>query len=82
VQDALEQRSPHVSTETANEKRRWGRIPQAVDYSGLSRTSLYKLAGIHRGLFRKHGVATVVDFQMLDAILEAAPTAKLSNNAA
>jgi hypothetical protein len=81
VQDALEQRSLHVNIETTNEKRRWGRIPQAVDYSGLARTSLYKLAGIHPGLFRKHGVATIVDFQMLDAILEAAPAAELSNNA-
>jgi hypothetical protein len=59
--------------------RRWGRIPDAVDHSGLSRTSLYKLAAVHEGLFRKHGSATIVDFQILDEILEAAPPAEISD---
>jgi hypothetical protein len=58
--------------------RRWGRIRDAVDYSGLSRTSLYNLAVVHPGLFKKHGSATIVDFRILDKILEAAPAAELS----
>jgi hypothetical protein len=58
--------------------RRWGRIPAAVDHSGLSRTSLYKLAADNPGLFRKHGAATIVDFQVLDKILEATPPAEIS----
>jgi hypothetical protein len=58
--------------------RRWGRIRDAVDYSGLSRTSLYKLAAVHEGLFRKHGASTIVDFVILDRILEATPPAEIS----
>jgi hypothetical protein len=57
--------------------KRWGRISEAVAYSGLSRASLYKLAIEHPGLFKKHGSATIVDFSVIDRILEAAPTAKL-----
>ena len=63
-------------------KRRWGRIPQAIDYSGLSRTTLYGLAAIHRGLFKKHGAVTIVDFDILDRILEASPDAEISPSAA
>jgi hypothetical protein len=58
--------------------RRWGRISTAIEYSGLSRTSLYKLAAIHPGLFKKHGAATIVDFEILDRILEASPAAEIS----
>jgi hypothetical protein len=62
--------------------KRWGRIPEASSYSGLSRSSLYKLAITHRGLFKKHGSATIVDFRVLDRILEAAPAAELPSDAA
>jgi hypothetical protein len=58
--------------------RRWGRISDAIDHSGLSRTSLYKLAAANPGLFKKHGSATIVDFQILNKILEAAPAAEIS----
>jgi hypothetical protein len=58
-------------------KRRWGRITQAIDYCGLSRTSLYTLAARHTGLFKKHGSATIVDFNVLDKILEANPDAEV-----
>jgi hypothetical protein len=61
--------------------RRWGRISDAIDYSGLSRTSLYKLAAANRGLFKKHGAATIVDFEILDRVLEASPAAELSASA-
>jgi hypothetical protein len=71
-----------MSPEATDNGKRWGRIPDAIERSGLGRSYLYKLAAEHPGLFRKHGAATIVDFQILDAILEAAPTAKLSNNAA
>ena len=71
-----------MSPEATDNGKRWGRIPDAIERSGLGRSYLYKLAAEHPGLFRKHGVATIVDFQILDAILEAAPIAKLSNNAA
>jgi hypothetical protein len=66
------------SISSVGEGRRWGRISDAVNYSGLSRTSLYNLAATHRGLFKKHGSATIVDFQILNEILEAAPAAEIS----
>ena len=66
------------STASTGGGRRWGRIPNAIDYSGLSRTSLYKLAASHPGLFRKHGAATIVDFEILDQILETSPAAEIS----
>ena len=34
------------------------------------------------GLFRKHGAATIVDFNILDQILEAAPPAEFPEPAA
>ena len=63
-----------MSTKPTNpEQRRWGRIPDAIKHSGLGRSYLYILAANNPGLFCKHGAATVVDIQMLDAILDAAP---------
>ena len=59
-------------------RSRWGRIPRAIDYSGLSRTSLYELAALHKGLFKKQGTATIVDFDILDRILETSPDAEIS----
>jgi hypothetical protein len=57
--------------------RRWGTIPQAVDYSGRSRSRLYELAREHEGLFVKDGTSTVVNFGVLDRILEELPAAKI-----
>jgi hypothetical protein len=67
-----------MSLENSGEKRRWGRISQAIDYCGLSRTSLYTMASRNAGLFRKQGSATIVDFNVLDRILDAAPNADVN----
>jgi hypothetical protein len=67
-----------MSIPSTGRRKRWGRIPEATDYSGLSRSSLYKLATLHRGLFKKHGKATIVDFHVLDRIPEAAPAAEIN----
>jgi hypothetical protein len=53
--------------------RRSGRIPDAIEYSGLCRTALYDLSKQHVGLFKKYGAATIVDFSVLDAIIESLP---------
>jgi hypothetical protein len=58
--------------------RRWSRVPQACDHSGMSKSSLYKIASQNPGLFRKHGRSTFVDLQMLDKIIEDAPPAELA----
>jgi hypothetical protein len=56
---------------------RFGTIPSAVDYSGRSRSRLYQLAAIHEGLFRKDGKSTLVDFAVLNRILDTLPVAKV-----
>jgi hypothetical protein len=63
---------------TAERRRpRAGKIRSAVEYSGIGRSRLYELAIKHRGLFRKNGNATIVDFNVLDAIIDALPHAKI-----
>jgi hypothetical protein len=59
--------------------RRFGTIPSAVDYSGRSRSRLYQLAARHEGLFRKDGKSTIVDFAILDQILDGLPVAKIKD---
>jgi len=56
---------------------RFGCIRMAIDYSGLGRSKLYVAADKHPGLFRKNGSATLVDFDVLDRILDALPTGKM-----
>jgi hypothetical protein len=64
------------STQPAGQ-RRFGKLPAASEYCGLSRATLYELAPKHPGLFRKSGTATLVDFRILDAILDALPNARI-----
>ena len=54
---------------------RFGRIKTAVAYSGIGRSTLYELREQTPGLFRKNGKATLVDFDILDALLDALPIA-------
>ena len=58
-------------------RNRFGKIPTAVGYSGISRPKLYELAAAHPGHFRKNGKATLVDFRLLDEILDGLPVAKI-----
>jgi hypothetical protein len=53
------------------------RIPEAVEYSKISRSRLYELAGQHPGLFVKNGSATLVVVEVLDRLLDAQPAASL-----
>jgi hypothetical protein len=53
---------------------RSGSISAAVQYSGVGRSSLYLLAAKHAGLFRKLGSKTIVDFRILDQIIDGLPT--------
>jgi hypothetical protein len=61
----------------ASMRPRFGRIPTAVAYSGVGRSSLYELAAKHAGLFRKHGKAVLVDLEMLDQLVLAMPAAEI-----
>jgi hypothetical protein len=63
---------------------RFGRIPQALSYAAISRSRLYEWARARPTLIRKNGSASIVDFDILDAILDDLPLAdlKLSDDAA
>jgi hypothetical protein len=61
-------------------RRRWVRPKQAEVDGPLSKSSLYKLAALHPGLFRKHGRCTFVDMWKLDEILAAAPPASIATS--
>jgi hypothetical protein len=69
---------PALSRSATFHRPRFGRIPAARIYSGVGRSSLYRLAGMTPGLFKKHGKSTLVDFDVLDRILDALPAANIS----
>jgi hypothetical protein len=60
-----------------NTPARFGTIPNAVVYSARSRSRLYQYAAKHEGLFRKDGKSVIVDYDILDRILDALPIAKI-----
>jgi hypothetical protein len=64
-------------TSTAAPRPRFSNIPRAVAYSGRSRATLYIWAAQHQGLFRKAGRSTIVDFAILDSILDTLPVAQI-----
>jgi hypothetical protein len=56
---------------------RFGRIPKATNYSGWSRSRIYREAAKRPGLFRKDGRTTLVDFDVLDEGLDDLPPATI-----
>jgi hypothetical protein len=52
---------------------RMGTIKAASGYSGVSRSSMYDKAKERPDLFKKWGARTLVDFDVLDEILDALP---------
>jgi hypothetical protein len=64
-------------TSTAGPRPRLGTIPSAVNYSGRSRSRLYQLAPKHPGLFVKDGKSTLVNFVILDQIIDEFPVAEI-----
>jgi hypothetical protein len=64
-------------SEQPTSRRRFGKLPAATEYSALSRATLYELAPKHPGLFKKNGAATIVDFDILDTILDELPIARI-----
>ena len=53
-----------------------------TDVAGGCSLELSYLAALHKGLFKKHGAVTIVNFDILDQILEASPDAEISPSAA
>jgi len=62
-----------MSDHSLPSRPRFGRIPTAVQYSGFSRSRIYELAVDHEGLIRKDNSASLVDFDVLDQILDELP---------
>jgi hypothetical protein len=58
---------------------RFGRFPEAERYAGVSRRRLYQWGHKRPTLFRKNGWATLVDFDVLDEILDELPVAKFKS---
>lgn len=56
---------------------RFFRFPEAVAYSGVSRTALYLLLGNGTIVARKSGRATLIDRESLDRYLDGLPTASI-----
>jgi hypothetical protein len=64
---------------------RSGSVKAACEYSGIGRSSLYVEAARHPGLFKKWngpGGKTIVDFDMLDSIIDALPSIDIKPPAA
>jgi hypothetical protein len=53
-------------------------IPAACEWSGLSRSALYRYAGEGRLIFRKAGRTTIVDGASLAALVDSLPAAQIS----
>jgi hypothetical protein len=68
---------PAVRTaeDRAMQRPRFQKIPKAIDYSGFSRSGLYAHAAERPGLFVKDGASTLVNFDILDDILDGLPKA-------
>ena len=57
-------------------------LPGAVQWSGLSRSALYRFAGDGVLIFRKSGRTTIVDGASLAALIDALPVAEIRAPAA
>jgi hypothetical protein len=60
-----------------NIRPRFGKVPQAAAYSGRSRSRIYEWAAQYPGLIRKDGASSLVDFEILDQILDGLPVADI-----
>jgi hypothetical protein len=60
-----------------NMRPRAGKIPAAIKRSGIARSSLYKLRAKYPELFRKLGSATLIDFDVLDRVIDELPIAEI-----
>jgi hypothetical protein len=64
------------SIEHSRLRPRFGKIPAALEYAAISRSRLYQWRTTHPDLFRKNGAASLVDFDVLDRILDGLPISK------
>jgi hypothetical protein len=59
------------------QRPRFGPIPSALRYCGVSRSRLYQWARKNPQLIRKNGRASLVDLDILDRVLDELPLANL-----
>jgi hypothetical protein len=65
-------------TNTAAPRPRSGTISNAVAHCGIGRSKLYELAAATPGLFRKFGKRVIVDFDVLDGVIDKLPNAEIA----
>ena len=56
---------------------RFGRVNEAMAYAAISRSRLYEWGRKQPKLFRKNGSRSLIDFDLLDMILDDLPVAEL-----
>lgn len=56
---------------------RFGRVADALDYAAISRSRLYEWGRANKKLFKKNGSRSIIDFDILDQILDELPVADL-----
>jgi hypothetical protein len=59
---------------------RFGKVATALSYAEVSRSRLYEWGRKQPKLFRKNGSASMIDFDVLDAILDELPVANLKTD--
>jgi len=60
-------------TSAPSDGRGTGKYRLPFHYSGRSRSKLHQWAAEHEGLFLKDGASTLVDFDVLDRIMDSLP---------
>ena len=68
-----------MSLEQSRQKLRprFGRVHEALTYAAVSRSRLYEWGRQNPKLFRKNGSRSLIDFDLLDTILDELPVAHL-----
>lgn len=58
---------------TVSAAPRWLRIPKAVEYSGIGRSTIYQLMGQRKIQSRTIGTIRVIDRESLDSFIQSQP---------
>jgi hypothetical protein len=65
---------PTLHTPALRRAQRFGPIPKALHYAGIGKSKLYDKAKERPDLLKKWDKRTLVDFDVLDEILDGLPT--------
>jgi len=71
--------SPARQKRASRIRPRFGRLNEAVQYGGISRSRLYEWARENPGLIVKNGNSSLINYAIYDRLLDALPAAKLKS---